>query len=328
MRILVTGGGGFVGGALIRQIPLCNKVISLDHGRTYPYLSRIIKNNVILKKGDVGNSQDLDKSIKGVDIIVHLGAIAGERLCLANPTQALISNVYATHKLLEYSWKYKIKKLIFASSYWVYPTFKKMPMPLDEKDSSETTDSFYGMLKLCGEDLFRAYKNSSVILRLSTIYGFGSGFGCQWRGIVGKYILSVFRDKPLIVYGDGSQKIDLVHIDDIVSVLIQFIEQRLPKNLIFNIGSGQPVSVSRIAHIVRNLAEKNFGIKSKIKKVKAPPGKIWPDKWLCINRIKRYIKNYPSIDLENGIFEMMQKLYELKKNDNTIYKTILQSGRY
>lgn len=328
MKILVTGGGGFVGGALISQMPLRNKVISVDHGRNYPYLSRIIKNNVILKKGDINNTQDLDKLIRGVDIIVHLGGVAGERRCLDNPTSALISNIYATQKLLDYLRKYNIKKLIFASSYWVYPTFMKMPMPLREGDNFEITDSFYGMLKRCSECFIQQYSNSGIILRFSTIYGFGSGFGSQWRGIVGKYILSVFKNEPMVVYGDGSQRIDLVHIDDVVYILMKFIEQKLPKDSIFNIGSGTPISISTIAHIIKKLAEKNFGIKSKIKKVKAPPGKVWPDKWLCINRIRRYIKDYPHIEIENGIFEMMQKLYDLKRNDNTIYKAILQSARY
>ena len=324
MKILVTGGGGFIGSALIKKMPLGHHIISLDHGENYPYLKKIIKNKTFFKKGNIEDTRILDKLTKNIDCIVHLGGIAGERLCLANPRAALISNVYATLKLLEYATKNKVKKFIFASTYWVYPTFKRMPMPLRERNCQENTDSFYGMLKLCSEDLIKKNFHAYIILRFSTVYGFGSGFGSQWRGIVGKYILSVFKGEPMKVYGDGSQKIDFVHIDNVVNVLIHFIKQEFLKNLILNLGSGVPVSILEVAQIIKRLAREKFGIDSKIKRMKAPQGKAWPDKWLSTDCLKKYIKPYPSISLEDGIYEMMQKLNEVKKYDNTIYKAILQ----
>jgi len=325
MKVLVSGGGGFIGGALITKMPLKHSVVSVDHGRNYPYLRKVAGNNVLFKKGNFQDHRILDRLTPDTDVIVHLGAIAGERLCIANPQAALISNVYATDRLLECSAKYKIKKFVFASSYWVYPTFRKTSMPLKESDCPEVTDSFYGMLKLCSERLVKQHCPFGAILRFATVYGFGSGVGSQWRGIVGKYILKAFRGEPLIVFGDGSQKIDLIHVDDVVKVLINLIEQKFPGNLSLNVGSGAATSVLEIAYIVKKLAKKHFGITSKLKKVKAPQGKVWPDKWLSINKIKKHIPAYPSVGLEEGVLEMMQKLYRMRENENSIYKTILQS---
>lgn len=325
MKILVTGGGGFIGSALIKEIHLRHNVISLDHGRNYPYLKRMFKNKVSLKIGNIEDSRILNELTEGMDAVVHLAGVAGERLCLDNPRLALISNVYGTQKLLESANKNKVKKFIFGSSYWAYPTFKKNPMPLKEKQCPEVTDSFYGMLKLCSEDLIKMYCNLYVILRFSTVYGFGSGFGSQWRGIIGKYILNVFRGEPMILYGDGSQKIDFIHIDDVVKILTYFIEKEVQGNTVLNVGSGRPVSIFEIAHIIKKLAKENFKIKAKIKKIKAPLGKVWPDKWLSITKMERRNELSPTIDLINGIYDMMEKIYEAKEKNDPIRKTIFQS---
>lgn len=323
MKIFVTGGGGFIGSALVKQMSSDHRVVAFGNGGNYPYLRKIVSKKAIFKKGDLADYQALYRLTKDADALVHLGAVAGERLCLTNPLKAVVSNVYSTLKLLDCSQKRKIKKFIFSSSYWTYFTFKKVPMPLKEDGRPEVTDTFYGILKSCSEDLLKSSGAPYLILRFSTVYGFGSGLGSQWRGIVGKYIISAFKGEPLVVYADGRQRIDLVHIDDVIMALRYFLEEEYPSREVLNVASGKPISIMEIAATIKEVASK-FGMRPKIKLVNSPLGKVWPDRWLCVERLRKYINPYPTISLKEGVGEMFQKLYEVKKYDNSLYQAILQ----
>ena len=114
-----------------------------------------------------------------------------------------------------------------------------------------------------------------------------------------------------------------MHVDDVTVVLRYFLENKYPAGETFNVGSGNPVSITEIAAAVKEIASK-FGMKAIIKKVKAPHGKVWPDKWLAITRLQKYIKPYPVTSLSAGTEEMFLKLYEARKYDNTFSQAILR----
>lgn len=327
MKILITGGGGFIGSAFLRVLPAGIKVVSIDHGKNYPYLKRSLAHNVHLLRGNIGDDRLLRKAARGIYAIYHLGGISGERLCLASPRSALESNILATRNLIKAAVKGGVKKFIFASSYWVYPTFRRSAFAFKEADRPDSTDSFYGNLKICAEELVRDSSLDYAVLRFSNVYGFGSGVGSQWRGLVGNYILNVFEGNPIIIYGDGSQKIDLVHIDDVTMTMTYFLD-RSPQKEIFNVASGKLVSVADIVSCIKRVAMGLCGVKVKVKKIDPSDNKVWPDKAISINKLKRYTGITPQVELEDGILDFMQKIYEVKKNDHTLYKALLQQKRY
>lgn len=299
MRILITGGGGFLGSTLSEKLKSGYDIVCLDHGRNYNFLDKYFDKKVTLVKGDVSDKNLLRSIIRDVDIIIHLAGIAGERRCLQDPLKSNISNIYSTYTITDIAESYKIKRIIFSSSYWVYSTFLKRKMPLSE-DSKLNTDSLYGAQKVLSEMIIKDSNIPYDILRISALYGYGLGVGSQWEGVIGKFIKSAFLEKPITIYGTGEQKIDFVYVEDIAEVIKRLVDTKA-NNEIFNLGSGEPTSILEVANIFKKIFKREYTIKVRIKKTQAPAGKIWPDKWLSVKKIKNKIKQYPFTTLEGGI---------------------------
>ena len=107
-------------------------------------------------------------------------------------------------------------------------------------------------------------------------------------------------NQPLIIYGDGKQGVDFVYVNDVAEIIDKLLKIKVG-NEIFNIGSGYPTSVIDIVKIITKIFKKEYNQSVNIRNVQAPPGKIWPDKWLSIKKIKRVFNNYPFTSLEEGL---------------------------
>ena len=312
MKILITGGGGFIGSSLIQALAADNEIICIGHNSNYDILKRTINYPVKWVSGDITDIDLLENLMEKIEVVVHLAGVAGERLCKEDPCRAVLSNIIGTHNLLRQAILKGVEHFIFSSSYWVYSFFDDRKLPLKEEDKLRT-DSFYGSMKAASElQLLSEGKDKLkvTILRLATVYGYGAGVGAQWRGLIGKYIQTAYDGKSQIVFGDGNQKIDFINIYDVINAIKKILFNTFSDN-IFNLGGGKPVSILEIAEMVSLLSIEEFGKKGKLLHQPPPPGKIWPDRWLSIERIQRLIPNYPEITLERGIKEMMQQ-YKLK----------------
>jgi UDP-glucose 4-epimerase len=314
MKILITGGGGFIGSSLIKFLANDNEIISYGHGNNYDILKRTIPEGVDWITGDLTDGNLLEHVMQNVDAVIHLAGVAGERLCKEDPCHAVLSNIIGTDNLVHQARSSGVKHFIFSSSYWVYSFFENRRLPLKEDDQLRT-DSFYGALKAASENQLLSESSSQMkitILRLATVYGYGAGVGAQWRGLIGKYIQAAYNRMPKIVFGDGNQKIDFIHINDIITVIRNLLHHP-NSNSILNLGGGRPVSILEMAQLVSRLSDEELGSRGEILFQPAPPGKIWPDRWLSIERIQKLYPDYPMINLETGIREMMKKYKEKVK---------------
>lgn len=308
MKIFVVGGGGFIGGALLVNLPYKYKLICLDHGQRYPKLQTLIKDNVRLIEGDIADINLIDRIMQeGIDVVINLAGGGGNATCMRNPSNAVMTYTYGTHLLLQKSLKYRVKHFIFASSQSVYSTFKPRRMPLTE-DMELEPDDLYGALKAAAEYEIRDSRLNYTILRFANVYGYGSGLtSVQTGGAIENFIKAVYDGSDITIFGTGEQKIDYVHIGDVSHVIEMILENSHIKNEIFNVGSGELHSIEEIAKIVSEVSEKVYKHKVNIKKIPAPEGKIWPDRLISIEKIKHKLKWRPSISLGEGIDEMMVK---------------------
>jgi len=307
MRLLITGGAGYIGSALVSSLSIGNGIICLDHGRLFPKFRKMVGENVRLVEGDVTDNELLEQLMPGVDVVIHLAGGGGNSRCMANPPEAVMTHVYGTHLLLQKALHYGIKHFIFASTISAYSTFKARETPLTE-DMELQPDDLYGALKAAAEYEVRDSGVNYVILRLSNVYGHGSGLhGIQPGGAINNFVRAAYDGAEVTIFGTGKQRIDYVHINDVCRCIDIILKDPTVKNEIFNVGSAELHSIAEIAEIVSDISKSVYKHKVSINKAPAPEGKVWPDRLMSIEKITQQLRWRPQVSFKDGIYEMMIK---------------------
>ncbi len=145
------------------------------------------------------------------------------------------------------------------------------------------------------------------IFRLSNVYGYGSGLFSLSGGVAAKFVELIAQGKPLRVFGDGAQLIDYVHVDDVCRAYESALCAPAERNFIYNLGGGRPVSVRELAQLAARVAGAETGRETAVEFVPAPPGKIWPDRWLSTARAENELGWQPRVSIEAGMREMIAR---------------------
>src|SRR3990167_6029521 len=241
MRVLITGGAGFIGSHLVnRLVEDGYKVTVADD------LSRGTLENVNVKadfeKIDVTSKSFLKLVIKfKPDAIFHFAAQSDIGQSLKDPQKDISINFLATQTLLDQAKVLKIKKIIFASSAAVYAESKKMP--IKEEDLKEPI-SLYGVSKLCSEYLLRNYHKIHGLpyasLRFANVYGERQDSRSE-GGVVAILIDKILKKDKAIIFRDGTQTRDFIYVDDVVSACLLALNNDVIGE--FNIGTESETSV-------------------------------------------------------------------------------------
>lgn len=273
--ILVTGGCGFIGTNLVKY--LFNrgyKVRILDNLSTSSRIWATDRRQsklppVTLITGDIRDMEVVEKAVMGVDAVVHLAAYTSVVDSLGNPDEVFDINVNGTFNLLEACHHHGVKNFIFASS---NAAVGEQAPPIDETKVPQPF-SPYGASKLAGEVLCSTYHHSfglrSVSLRFANCYGPYS----EHTSIVATAFIKWARErKPLIIYGDGNQTRDFVHVDDVCYAIYlslttldselstQDSQRVIPDSdgRLFQIGSGIETSINQLAGMITAVTGNNL----------------------------------------------------------------------
>lgn len=251
MKILVTGGAGFIGSYLIdRLIDQNHDVVCLDNfssGRR-EFISQALEHGLELVEGDLLYPNDIRKAIKGCDMVYHLAANPDVRLGVDDTTIHLEQNVLATYHLLEEMRHQGIGTIGFTSSSTVYGEAEEIPTW--ESYGPLIPLSLYGASKLAAEALVAAYchtfDKTAVIYRFANVVGPRSTHGVTYD------FINKLRANPdeLEILGDGSQKKSYLYIEDCIDAMLFAMENCQDRVELFNIGSEDWVDVRTIADIV------------------------------------------------------------------------------
>ena len=217
MRLLITGAGGFVGSVLLTKLPKEYEIICLGHSTNYDRLRKFVGDNVKLIEGEIFDEQLVNELMNGVDVVIHLVGIGGTPICLKDPVDAVLTNIHGTNVLVNSAVKNNVKKFIFTSTYIAYSVLKQREIPFTEEMKLEP-DDFYGSLKAAAESSVMNFPGF-VILRLSTIYGYGLGFGASLDALTMNLIKSAYQEGIINLRGSGSSKFDLLHVDDLYEAI-------------------------------------------------------------------------------------------------------------
>jgi UDP-glucose 4-epimerase len=247
-RVLVTGGAGFIGAALVRELERAgHRVRVLDDGRACGF-GHLQGTAAELIEGDV-LAVDLGPALAGVDAVIHLAAQTGVGASIEDPLEDMRENVNATVRLLEASRAAAVGRFVLASSAAV---LGGGPVPARE-DAPPRPASPYGAAKLAAEGYLSAYHHSfglpTTTLRFANAYG---PRAAHKTSVVPSFIRHALSGRLLRIHGDGSQTRDFVHVDDIVQALTRVLDApaEAVAGRIFHAGSGRETSVGELAEAV------------------------------------------------------------------------------
>ena len=245
-KVIVTGGGGFIGSNLVRA--LCNQdyhVTVLDNFSTGS-LKNLEGVACEVIQGDICDNQIVKEITRDADFIFHLAARGSVPRSITEPVEAFNINVLGTQNILE-SIRNKKTKLIFTSSSSVYGA-----NVLDKKIEKTWTSplSPYAASKLSCEALIQSYRVAfginAVIFRLFNVYGPFQRPDMEYSAVIPKWIWESQRNGRISVYGDGSSSRDFTYVDDVVNVLVASLARDFDLDHPINLAFGQGVALSEI----------------------------------------------------------------------------------
>ena len=262
MKVLVTGGTGFIGRHLVEYLlekDLDVTILDNFSNSENKSMHKFGSTNVKIIEGDITNIQNLIDVTEGQDVVVHLAAKISVDDSIKNPSETFRVNVDGTKNVLVACEKNNVSKVVIASSAAVYG--ESPPNVKLTENSEKNPISPYGESKsLMEQNVMEFVSNHNIkciILRFFNIYGIGQS--SEYAGVITKFIEKMFLNKPLDIFGDGLQTRDFVSVKDVVNAIYNAMEHR--ESGIFNIASGKAVTIKELAKFMISLSGKNLDIK-------------------------------------------------------------------
>lgn len=249
MKVLITGGAGFIGSNLgAYLLPKGHDVLLLDN-LTFGYRENLVRADGTAWPSsrfiqmDIRDTQ-LQKVMKGVDILYHFAAISSLPECQTNPQEAYSIHVAGTASVLETARRHNVKRIIFSSTAGVYENEDTFPTP---EDITIHPSLIYSLTKKHAEELCRSYQllygMDIVTLRFFNVYGPHMDAKRANPPVI-SYMMKCLQDKRRpILHSDGNQKRDMIYIDDVVKLCELVLTDKKAKNQTFNVGSGKVYSI-------------------------------------------------------------------------------------
>ena len=196
----------------------------------------------------------VDAAVREADYVVHLAAFTSVPESFERFDDCYHTNVQGTFNILEACREHRVNKLVFASSSAVYAA--EPDQPRTEKDCPDPI-SPYAVSKLEGEHLLEAFRQqhglSSVALRFFNVYGARQAADSAYAAAIPIFTERGLRGQPLTLYGDGQQTRDFVYVADVAGAI--FRAATTPANGVYNVGTGQPISVVALADTLKALTQ-------------------------------------------------------------------------
>ena len=320
MRVLITGGAGFVGSHLSEALlERGDEVFILDnlstgsidnvvHLKTHPRFHYTIDT--------VSNEPVLAELIDRCDIVVHLAAAVGVKLIVEQPVHTIETNVHGTEVVLKHANKKK-KLVLIASTSEVYGKSTAVPFREDADlvlGESAKHRWAYACSKLIDEFLALAYwkerKLPVIIVRLfNTVGPRQTG---QYGMVIPTFVRQALAGQPITVFGDGTQSRSFTYVGDVVRAMVALINEPRAVGQVFNIGNGNEITIAELAEKVRKMT----GSSSEI--VKVPYEKAYeagfedmPRRVPDISRIRALIGYEPTVELDETLTRVIEHFRQL-----------------
>lgn len=249
MKILITGGAGFIGSHVTRYL--------LAKGHTLTILDTLSTGkrdnvpNCTFIEADIREFEPLEEAMEGIDVVIHLAALVSAPESVKQPELARFINELGSQNVLRAAHEAKVKKVVLASSAAVYGIVPETPTKEEHQKEPATP---YAETKLRMEEHAQKYLDAGIetcCLRFFNVYGPGQDPKSSYAAVIPAFITRALNNKPLVIYGDGEQTRDFIYVEDIARAL----EMALTKGIgEFNIATGTEVSLNTLAELIISLA--------------------------------------------------------------------------
>jgi UDP-glucose 4-epimerase len=302
MKILVLGGGGFIGSHIVNKLSLDNSNEIIVYGRS---LEQGTTDNVQYIRGDFSDTVRLGEALIGVDVVVHSISSTFPSTSNLDPIADINQNLISTVRLLQLIKENKNIRLIYISS---GGTVYGIPHSLPVSESHPLNPiSSYGVIKVAIENYINMFSHlyglNASIIRPSNPYGPNQAHvGVQ--GVLTTFLLNNLQNKKSVIWGDGEVKRGFVYIDDLVNFVDLLIKS--DKQGVFNICSGISYSLNELIKII----ELETG---KVSKIERQTGRQFdiPDIYLDISNAKNVLGWHPKFSLNEGVSKFANHLKKI-----------------
>ena len=268
MKVLVTGGAGFIGSHLCEKLVVGGEQVTvldnLSTGR-YENVAHLKENpNFNLVVGSILDEKLVDKLCEKTDIIFHLAAAVGVELIIRHPLESLTTNIKGSEIVLDMAQRYN-KKVLITSTSEIYG--KNTNGPLKENDDRILGSPLksrwgYSTAKAVDEMLAYVYWKEkglpTIIVRLfNTVGPRQTG---AYGMVIPRFVTQALKTEPLTVYGDGSQSRCFVHVQDAVNALVKLMENPQAQGQVFNLGSQEEITIKELAQKIIQFTHSNSQI--------------------------------------------------------------------
>jgi UDP-glucose 4-epimerase len=260
MKVLITGGRGFIGSHLANRLRKDgHEVVAFDN-LSHPSRTKLHR-DIKFRYGDVRNKVETEMFVRWCDVVFHLAAQIHVDKSISNPQETIDVNITGTMNVLEAVRKHN-KEMVFASTSEVYGTSQTGAMseehPLDAQ-------SPYGASKIAADRLckayFETYKTKVKILRNFNTFGPGQadgGAGSSYGAVIGIFTRLALESKPMPIFGSGEQARDYMYIDDAVNAYL-LVYEKGNYGETYNAGTGVPITVNNLVEFLEHNILPNSG---------------------------------------------------------------------
>jgi UDP-glucose 4-epimerase len=258
-RVLVTGGAGFVGGAVVRRLVDAGaRVTVLDD--LFTGQAEVVPATAQLVKGSVEDETLVRELVDDASVVFHLAArniIASTK----DPRNDFATNIGGTLNVLLAARASKVDRIVYSGSTSIYGNPNSIPI---NEDDGIVPLSPYAVSKLGGENycvaFYESYGLPVAVVRYSNVFGIGQRPDNPYCGVIAKFFASAYEGHPLQIHGDGQQTRDFTYIDDAVDATLLAAIQPRAEGEVFNVGTGIETSINELARLIGQAIERPITI--------------------------------------------------------------------
>lgn len=270
MKTLVTGGAGFIGSNVAKQLLADGHDVTILDDISSGYRQNLdALSDAFFAEGDVRDENVVARAVAGVDVIFHLAASVGNKRSIDHPSDDSEINLLGTLRILEAARAENVRKIVLSSSAGIFGELRTLPIRENHPLEPETP---YGVSKMAAEKMCLAYARlydiEAIALRYFNVYGPNQRYDA-YGNVIPIFAFKMLRGEPITIFGDGEHTRDFVNVRDVVQANLRAAHAEGVSGA-FNIGSGSRISINDLVELMKEVS----GLDSELQHGPARPGDV------------------------------------------------------